>query len=127
MLDRGELFRYIINGFLATIIHFSVLTFNLKVFEFHSAGLANMLAACFGITASFVGSRFFVFNKRNEHIAKQALKFVILYAAIAGIHGVVLFIWSDLYKFDYRSGFLLATFFQVVFSYIGNKILVFKS
>ena len=45
----GQFFRYVVNGLLATAIHFSVLTFNLNVLGIGSAGVANGIAAIFGI------------------------------------------------------------------------------
>ena len=122
----SEVFRYIVNGLVATAVHYSVLTFSLEVLDFPSAGLANMFAALFGITASFLGSRLYVFRSFEVPIISQAAKFGLLYAIIAMLHGLVLFIWTDTFKFDYRIGFLMATVLQVVMSYVGNKVLVFK-
>lgn len=126
-VDRAEITRYVMNGLLATGVHYSVLTFNMQVYGMQSAGLANLIAAVFGITASFLGSRYFVFKKHQEPIVNQAMAFGILYASIACLHGVVLYGWTDVYKFDYRIGFLIATALQIVLSYTGNKILVFKT
>jgi putative flippase GtrA len=91
-----------------------------------SAGLANLIAAAFGITASFLGSRYFVFRKTDVPLSRQALKFAGLYGVIALGHGAVLFAWTDWHHLDYRLGFLLATSLQVLLSYVGNKLLVFK-
>lgn len=121
-----ELMRYGINGLFATGVHYSVLTFNMEVLAFSSAGLANSLAAVFGIGASYFGSRYFVFPGTTEHILKQAVKFSGLYAVIAIFHGLILLVWSDAYGLDYRVGFLIATAVQVSLSYMGNKFLVFK-
>lgn len=118
--------RYIINGLVATAVHFGVLTFNLHVLGFQSAGLANLIAAVFGILTSFLGSRYFVFRASASPIAGQLLAFSTLYAALALAHGGFLFLWTDLAKLDYRVGFLLATAFQVAVSYLANKTLVFK-
>jgi len=126
-VNHAEIIRYIMNGLLATAIHYGVLTFNIEVVEMPSAGLANLVAAIFGITASFLGSRHFVFKKYQEPIINQATMFGILYATIACLHGVVLYVWTDMYKFDYRIGFIIATVLQVMLSYWGNKILVFKA
>ena len=125
-LNFHELFRYIINGLTATSIHFGVLTFNLNVLAIPSAGVANLLAALFGITASFLGSRYFVFPDTDGPILDQVLKFLGLYAAIAVLHGVVLLVWTDWLGMDYRIGFLMATFLQMSLSYLGNKRLVFN-
>ena len=126
-VDQSEIIRYIINGLLATGVHFSVLTINLQIYDMQSAGLANLIAAIFGITSSFIGSRYFVFKNHQEPIHNQAIKFGMLYATIACLHGAVLYGWTDVYKFDYRIGFMIATVLQVVMSYWGNKILVFKT
>ncbi len=124
--DRTQVARYAINGLLATAVHFAVLSFNLQVVGMSSAGMANMFAAVVGISASFLGSRYFVFRNHNEAISRQAARFGLLYALITSLHGIVLYIWSDVWQLDYRIGFLFATVFQVALSYWGNKILVFK-
>lgn len=122
-----ELLRYGINGMAATAVHFAVLSFNLNVLGFQSAGVANMLAAVFGIAASFMGSRYFVFPHTGETIITQAMKFSGLYGVIALLHGLTLLIWTDWYGFDYKLGFLIATVVQISMSYFGNKFLVFKA
>ena len=121
-----ELGRYVINGFVATAVHYSVLVFNLDILSMPSAGAANFIAAIFGITASFLGSRYFVFQQTDGSMLNQMLKFGSLYFAIAILHGLVLFVWADSMGFDYRLGFLIATAFQVSLSYFGNKKLVFN-
>jgi putative flippase GtrA len=126
IIDQAEVTRYIINGLLATGVHFSVLTFNMQIYEMRSAGLANVIAAIFGISASFLGSRYFVFKKYEGHIFSQAMMFLILYGSIACLHGFVLLGWTDIYGYDYRIGFVFATILQVMLSYWGNKMLVFK-
>lgn len=123
----AEVGRFVINGLLATAIHYGVLTFNLRVLELSSAGLANFFAAWFGIAASFIGSRFFVFRRREVPLARQALRFLALYAAIACLHGLLLYGWTDRLHLAYTSGFVLATVMQTVLSYLGNKLLVFQT
>lgn len=121
-----EILRYGINGIVATAVHYAVLIFNLEMLSLSSAGLANMVAALFGISTSFIGSRYFVFRKTDESILPQAAKFGGLYIAFAVVHGAVLFIWTDRLGYDYRLGFILATAFQITGSYLGNRFLVFK-
>jgi putative flippase GtrA len=118
--------RYIINGLVATAVHFLVLTFNLKVLEWNSAGVANLIAAVFGISVSFLGSRYYVFNGSLDPLVKQLYRFMLLYAAIAILHGLLMYVWVDLYLQNYMIGFVIATVMQVACSYIGNKVLVFK-
>jgi putative flippase GtrA len=122
-----EILRYGVNGIVATAVHYAVLTFNLQVLSMSSAGLANVVAALFGISISFIGSRYFVFRQTDKGILPQAAKFGGLYVAFAVVHGIVLFIWTDWLGYDYRLGFLMATAFQIAGSYLGNKFLVFKT
>lgn len=122
-----ELLRYLINGLAATGVHYGVLSFNLKVLQLPSAGLANFLAAIVGISASFVGSRYFVFRASQQPGHAQALKFGLLYGSMALMHAAVLLVWTDWLKQDFRIGFLIATIMQVSISYFGNKYMVFKT
>jgi len=121
-----ELLRYIINGVVATAVHYGVLTANLNIFAFESAGLANFVAALCGISMSFLGSRYFVFKNTAESFFMQFSKFGGLYGLIAIAHGAVLFVWTDLCALDYRIGFLIATALQMSCSYLGNKFWVFE-
>jgi len=125
-IGHKQLTRYVINGVVATAVHYSILTFNLNVLGMQSAGVANLLAAVIGISTSFIGSRYYVFRKTDALIIHQAGKFLLLYAMIACLHGLILFIWTDIWHFDFRIGFLIATGMQVSLSYFGNKILVFN-
>jgi putative flippase GtrA len=116
----------LVNGVAATALHFGVLWFNLQVLHMPSAGVANAIAACFGITASFLGSRHYVFRAADLPMRRQAWRFALLYGCLALMHGLVLHLWTDLAHLDYRLGFLLATGIQMTSSYFGNRLLVFN-
>lgn len=124
--DRHEIFRYVVNGLVATAVHYAVLTLNMAVLEFPSAGLANLVAALFGIGASFLGSYYYVFRAKQGRILPQLAQFGGLYAMMALLHGGVLWLWSDHLGLDYRAGFIAATALQVCLSYLGNKYIVFR-
>ncbi|WP_174634559.1 GtrA family protein [Yersinia thracica] len=124
--NSAELIRYLINGLLATGVHYLILTFNIEVVKLSSAAIANMIAAVFGIIISFLGSRYFVFRKRSNSFSQQAIRFGLLYSIIAVLHGIVLLVWTDWLGLNYSLGFLIATTVQVSVSYLGNKFLVFK-
>lgn len=125
-MDRSEILRYVANGLVATLVHFLVLTLNVEWIGFESAGLSNLIAATFGIATSFIGSRYYVFKKHEAPVISQASLFFLLYGIIAVVHGLILLVWTDVYGNNYRIGFLIATVFQVIMSYIGNKYLVFS-
>jgi putative flippase GtrA len=118
--------RYILNGIAATCVSYAVLYAGLHLAHIPSAGVANFLAAIIGITVSFFGNRHFVFPGSRESVWHQLARFWLLYAVLALMQGAVMFIWSDLAGLDYRAGFLLGTFLQMVCSYFGGKHWVFK-
>ncbi len=122
----GQLVRYLINGVVATAVHYGVLRFNIEVLHIPLAGIANAIAAVFGITVSFLGSRYFVFRGQKGSVVRQGSLFLLVYAGIALLHALVMYVWADRMGYDYRIGFLLATAMQMVFSFIANKFLVFK-
>jgi len=124
--NSDKIVRYFLNGLVATALHYSVLVFNIHELKMESVGAANMLAAFFGIFISFMGNRYYVFHKHKQSILLQARKFLTLYASIALLHGLILYAWSDVYKFNYNLGFAIATALQVLLGYLGNKRLVFK-
>ena len=126
MLNR-EPVRYIVNGLIATFVHYSILNFNILILNMESAGLANFIAAIFGITTSFIGSRYFVYKNHTNNLTSQVFRFLLLYGSIAILHGFVLYIWTDIYSLNYHLGFIVATLLQVSLSYVGNKVLVFKN
>lgn len=123
---RGQLVRYLINGLVATAIHYGVLSFNMEVLGMRSAGVANGIAAIFGIVASFVGSRYFVFRARQGRLARQGVLFLCTYGCIALLHAGILHVWTDVYRLHYALGFLLATGIQLMSSFVANKFMVFK-
>ena len=127
ILSFAQPTKFLLNGIFATGLHFSVLTICLKVLLWQSAGLSNMMASVFGITSSFLGNRYFVFDNSDEPLKKQVIKFLILSIMLATVHGGVMYLSTDVYNTDYRLSFLLATVIQTVLSFLGNKIMVFKA
>jgi putative flippase GtrA len=122
----GQLVRYLINGVVATAVHYGVLLFNIEVLHIPLAAIANAIAAVFGIAASFIGSRYFVFRGQQGSLVKQGALFVLLYVLIAALHAGIMYLWADWLGYDYRIGFLLATGVQMAFSFVANKFVVFR-
>ena len=126
MSSRGaEGLRYLLNGALATLVHFVVLWACLEWLRVPSAGLSSAAASLVGIAVSFFGNRHFVFRRQDGAMWPQARRFLMLYAAIALLHGSVLFVWTDILHLPYMAGFGLAVALQVVLGYLGGRFLVF--
>lgn len=124
--SRALLAKYVLNGLVATAVHYVALTINLKLLLMPHAAVANFLAAIAGICVSFAGNRYFVFRAHAGQWLHQFARFWLLYACIAFLHAGVLWVWTDFAGFDYRPGFLIATCLQFVLSFFGNKKLVFR-
>ncbi|UYB51736.1 GtrA family protein [Xanthomonas sp. AM6] len=122
----SEVLRYGLNGVVATLVHYSVLRFNIEVLDFPSVGVANAVAAVFGIGTSFIGSRYFVFRAAQGRVARQGVLFLLVYGVIALLHGSFLYLWTDRYGLDYTIGFILATGMQMAGSFVANKFMVFR-
>lgn len=126
MKQRDQLLRFIANGLVAAGVHFGLLYCFLKILDFSSAGASNLLAAVGGVTVSFIGNRHFVFRAASRPVLGQAGRFLLLYSATTLMHGLVLLGWTDIAGQDYRVGFLIATGLQLIMSFLGNRLLVFK-
>jgi Predicted membrane protein len=124
--DLRQFARFVVNGLAATAVHFGMLTFLVEVVHLGSKGLANSIAAVFGILASFIGNRFFVFASRTGSLRKELLRFSVLYAALALLSGALMALWADVFSLDYRIGFVAISGIQLVLSFLGNRMLVFK-
>ena len=124
--DRAAFLRYLANGLFATGLHYAVLSVLMQGVGMRSAGVANFLAAIVGITASFLGSRNFVFRGHSASWTQQLWRFLILYGLFALIHAGFLHVWTDRLGHDFRIGFLLATGVQTMISFLANKFLVFS-
>lgn len=125
-VDLHQLARFVVNGLAATAVHFGTLTFLVEVVHVGSKGLANSIAAVFGILTSFLGNRYFVFASKTGSLRRELLRFSALYAALALLSGVLMALWADVLAFDYRIGFVVISSIQLVFSFLGNRMLVFK-
>lgn len=123
---RHQPVRYVINGGIATVISYVVLSACINLAQIPSAGVSNFIAAVVGISASFIGNRNFVFPGGRETLWHQLGRFWILYAILAVMQGIVMYLWADLAGLNYRIGFLIGTFLQMVFSYLGGKHWVFR-
>lgn len=123
--NGAEAARYVVNGLMATFVNWAVMRLCLDVWHLPWASLAYWIGAVFGITTSFIGSRYFVFRKHDRPMMRQAIKFVGVYVVIALLASGVIHVWSDWLRLDSNLGFILATGVQVALSYFCNKKLVF--
>ena len=122
-----EIFLFLINGFLATSVHFAALILFVN-FAGLSYGVSNFLSFLVGSISSFLGNKFFVFKVKNKfRSTSQFIKFFFLYLTLAIEHGIALYWWSDINEYNYIVGFLLITMLNMVISFIFNKYIIFNA
>jgi len=122
-----RLLRYVLNGLIATGVHYAVLSLLVGPMGLRLVGLANLAAAVSGTVASFLGNRRYVFKATAGSLRYQVQNFVLLYGVLAVIHSACMYVWSDHLGRDYQTGFIAATALQFLLSYIANSHLVFKN
>lgn len=125
-IPGGQILRFIANGLFAAGVHFFVLYLLMVNMAFASAGIAGLLAAVVGTAVSYLGCRWLVFGVTSRPILLQAARFWSLYAVMAALHGMVLWLWSDIGGLDFRLGFVLATALQSMLTFIGARQWVFQ-
>ena len=123
----GEAIRFLINGAIATAVHFCVLHVLYVVFQFPSASVSNLVGWACGLAASYTGNRYFVFPSRRGRVADEIWKFLVLYVSLALLQGLIMLVWTDMLGRDYRIGFLFCAVVQASLAYLGNRVLIFNS
>tara|TARA_B100000787_G_scaffold98921_1_gene72976 strand:+ start:664 stop:1089 length:426 start_codon:yes stop_codon:yes gene_type:complete len=122
-----EIFLFLINGFLATLVHFVTLTLFVN-FAGLSFGASNFISFLVGAISSFLGNKFFVFKVKNKfRTTSQFIKFLFLYLTLAFEHGIALYWWSDINEYNYIVGFLLIAMLNMAISFIINKYIIFNA
>lgn len=113
------------NGLVATGVHYSMLTAFVEVLHLKSAGIANGIAALFGISASYVGNKVLVFRSDARH-TRTLPRFLLVYFLVAVLHTGVLTLWTDYAGLAYQLGFIIASGGSIILTYFSNRILVFN-
>ena len=124
--EKNEETRFILNGLIATSIHFLILYLCVNFFRLDYYGVSNLMGAIFGTAYSFLGNKYYVFRNSNNNILIQTSQFITLYSFMAINHGAFLYFWSDLCNYNYLIGFILITTINTVLSFFVNKYKIFK-
>jgi len=122
----NEVVRFIINGLIATSVHFVILYLCVSYSILPYDGISNLIGAIFGSIFSFLGNKFYVFRGSNNNVFIQTSQFIVLYALMALNHGVFLYYWSDLGNHNYMVGFIIVTIVNTIISFLCNKYMIFN-
>jgi len=123
---KREAILFILNGGIATAVHFTVLILLIEKLDVQSLVHANIVAGVAGVSYSFLGNKYFVFNFPRGNIYYQASKFILIYICIIFFHTLILNISTNVYGLDYRASFVIASLIIIIISFLSNKFMVFR-
>ncbi len=121
-MGRGV--RFIINGGVATGVHFIGLWLLAEPLGLRPIGLANFIAAAAGVASSYVGNHWLVFRSTRRH--QQTLsRFLLVYGTMTALHGLLMYAWADVFTLPTTLGFVLITGLTAVLNYAAGRWWVF--
>ncbi len=123
--ETGRILRFMLNGLVATAVHYAVLVGLVEGVGMASAAFANVLAAICGTAISYAGNRNFVMRSRASHY-RAGPRFLAGYAVVISLHGGAMALWADIGGLDYQVGFLLFTGLAAMLTYLLNRLFVFR-
>ena len=126
-LMNKQFFIFIINGLMATFVHFLLLVIFIEVFNMENIVVANISAGLLAIMFSFIGNRHFVFKSKTADLYSQIIKFLILYLIILFLHTLLMALLTVNIGLDYRISFVLVSAIMAITSFFMNKLIVFKA
>ena len=117
-----EILRYLIVGILAILIDYLTYSLSNFLFEF-SFSISKKISFILGASWSFYMNKIYTF-KKNSFNLKEPILFVIIYLISYLINTNT----HDLLIISYSSNFsfTVATFFSVIWNFLGQKLIVFK-
>jgi len=119
-----SLFRFAMNGLVATGVHYLVMLIAIQILHITMYSLAYAFAFFFGVTASFLGNKYFVFRRKQSQ-SYQFFKFITLYIVLLLFTSITMWAVSDYAGFHYDIGFMVAAILQFIGGYLGSRYLIF--
>ena len=117
-----QLFKFIIVGFIATLIDFFVLILLKEIFNVNTI-IANTIAFLVSVIYNYFASVMWVFDINNNK--NKELNFILFICfSIIGLifNNLILYLCIDLLKIYYLLGKVIATFIVMIFNFITRKI-----
>ena len=122
---QHEIKKFIYVGMVSNLINFFFFYITYELIK--SLLFSSFFGYSLGLLFSYLGGRFWVFNKSNEKSLKRFFIFVIVYLVGGlGMSLIISFCSNSLY-FDYRISWLFGTSFAATNNFIGQKYLVFRA
>ena len=124
--SASQLGLFVINGMVATVLHYAVFFLCLSLLAVQSPGLCFFVGSILGTVASFLGNRFVVFATNEGKVLPQFAKFVLTYMAISLCVSFIVDRCSTETDLSSPIIFLIGVAIQVSLSFLISKWLIFS-
>ncbi len=117
--------RFVLNGLLATAVHYLTLVLLVEGAELSIVWVANTMATAVGVGVSYLGNRSYVFRSAAPHMSALP-RFLASYGIVFALHGAGMAAWADWAGLNYSIGFVILTGLSAVATYLLNRSFVFR-
>ena len=124
--SASQLGLFVLNGVVATVLHYAVFFVCLSLLAVQSPGLCYFAGSIFGTLASFLGNRFVVFASSEGKVLPQFAKFVLTYLAISLFVSLIVNRLSITTDLSSQIILLIGLAIQVSLSFLISKWLIFS-
>lgn len=121
-----RLIKFCIVGGINTLI--TLLTFYLlnKILGINYL-VGSVIGYIAGMCNSYILNKRWTFHDKDDRVALQFIKFIIVNSMSLGINLLIMYILVDRLSLDSMLSQVLATGFSTISNYVGSKLLVFSS
>ena len=121
----GQVSRFAVVGVAATAVHYLVIVLLVDGLAWTGPTPATVVGSVFGIATAYLGNALFVFAAIERRHAVHAPRFVVVYLTVMAIHAGMMYLFADLLGLPYTLGFVVATGFSALTTFLANRYLVF--
>lgn len=121
-IDKKEIGRYLIAGFLAVATDMTVYYF---LINFYPYSISKSISFISGTCVAYVINKYWTFDKKEKSL-REATKFAILYSSSLLVNVGINKLFLTLLPKYVMFAFLMATGTSIILNFVGQKWWVFK-
>lgn len=126
MIKNNIFSRYIISGMFVTVFHLIILNLNVQILKVPSYAISNFIATVASFFFSYSLHRCYTFKSKIKFF-NGLWKFCLLNLFFLFFQTFSMYIFSDIYKFNYNLIFCINVTITIFLGFIFNKSMIFKS
>jgi len=122
----NQVSRFAAVGVVATLVHYLVIVLLVDLLHWVGPTPATVAGSVFGIATAYFGNAHFVFEIEERRHAVYVPRFVVIYLSVMAIHAGMMYLFADRMGLQYTVGFVVATAFSAITTFLANRYLVFN-